>query len=138
MHVAVLGALYALFGNDPTLIVPINAAVHASCGLLIFLLARELTDQRAVGTYAGTIAATLFVIFPTALIWYGQNHKDGYMIAGSLLILLSWLKAAQLPGSLYTWLGLLVMHAGGVLLAASVRPYSLKLRRVPRPRFSEP
>ena len=126
-NVAVLGALYALFGNDPTLIVPINAAVHASCGLLIFLLARELTDQRAVGTYAGTIAATLFVIFPTALIWYGQNHKDGYMIAGSLLILLSWLKAAQLPGSLYTWLGLLVMHAGGVLLAASVRPYSLKL-----------
>lgn len=126
-NVAILAALYALFGHDPTLIIPVNAAIHALGGLLIFLLAHELSDKTSVGTYSGLIAASLFVIFPSALTWYGQNHKDGYMIAGSLLILLTWVRAVRGRYDIRGWLTLVLGHFLGVVLVASVRPYSLKL-----------
>lgn len=37
-NVALLGALYAVFGHDPTLIIPVNAAIHALGGVLVFSL----------------------------------------------------------------------------------------------------
>ncbi len=126
-NVAILGALYAIFGHDPALIIPINAAIHALGGILIFMIARELSDKEVVGTYAGVIAATLFVIFPSALNWYGQVHKDGYAIAGALLILLTWLKAMRGWDRVRDWLVLMVWYFAGVFLVASVRPYNLKL-----------
>ena len=124
-NVAILAALYALFGHDPTVIIPVNAAIHALGGLLIFLLTRELSDKASVGTYAGLIAASLFVVFPSALVWYGQNHKDGYMIAGALLILLTWVKAIRGQKDIYGWLILVLCNLAGVVLIGSVRPYFL-------------
>lgn len=124
-NVAVLGALYALFGHDPTLIIPVNAAIHALGGLLIFLLARALSDKPSVGIYAGVIAASLFVMFPSALTWYGQNHKDGYAIAGSLLILLTWVRAVMETHTIRSWLALSLIHFLGVVLIGMVRPYNL-------------
>ena len=126
-NVALLGALYAVFGHDPALIIPINAAIHALGGVLIFLLTRELSNKTPIGNYAGVIAATLFVIFPSALNWYGQIHKDGYAIAGTLLILLTWVKAVQGQCNTRHWIVLALLHAFGLALIASVRPYCLKL-----------
>lgn len=126
-NVAILGALYAIFGHDPTLIIPVNAAIHALGGVLIFLLSRELASKRPVGNYAGVIAATLFIIYPSALNWFGQLHKDGYAIAGNLLILLTWVKAVRGQADMRGWLTLLLAHFVGVLLVAVVRPYNLKL-----------
>lgn len=126
-NVAILAALYVLFGHDITLIIPINAAIHAFGGVLIFLLARELSDKSCIGTYSGLIASSLFVIFPSALIWYGQNHKDGYMIVGALLILLTWVKAVQGLDDIRGWPTLVLGHFLGMVLVASVRPYSLRL-----------
>lgn len=126
-NVAILGALYSIFGHDPALIIPINAAIHALGGVLIFLLTRELSNKTPIGNYAGVIAATLFVIFPSALNWYGQIHKDGYAIAGTLLILLTWVKAVQGQCNTRYWIVLTLQHVFGLALIASVRPYSLKL-----------
>lgn len=124
-NVAVLAALYALFGHDPTVIIPVNATIHALGGLLIFLLSRELSDKASVGTYSGLIAASLFVIFPSALVWYGQNHKDGYMIVGALLILLTWVKAVRGQEHIRGWLTLALCNFVGVVFIGSVRPYCL-------------
>jgi len=126
-NVAILGALYAIFGHDITLIIPINAGIHALGGVLVFLLARELSGKAAIGNYAGVIAATLFVIFPSALNWYGQIHKDGYAIAGTLMILLTWVKAVRGQRDFLSWLTLIAGYILGVVLVASVRPYGLKL-----------
>jgi hypothetical protein len=126
-NVAILGALYAVFGHDPTLIIPVNAAIHALGGVLIFLLARELSGKESIGTYAGVIAGSLFIIFPSALNWYGQVHKDGYAIAGSLLILLTWVKAFRESPDMRGWLMLFLAHLAGVVLVGIVRPYNLKL-----------
>ena len=38
-NVAVLGAIYAVFGHDPSFSIPIYACLHAFGGVLIFLLA---------------------------------------------------------------------------------------------------
>lgn len=126
-NVGILGALYALFGHDPTLIVPVNAGIHALGGVLIYLLARELSGNKSFGTYAGIIASGLFVIFPSALNWYGQLHKDGYAIAGTLLILLTWVKALRGELDDRGWLMLLLVHFAGVALVGIARPYNLKL-----------
>jgi hypothetical protein len=87
-NVAILGALYVLFGQDPSLAIPIASALHAFGGLFIFLLARQLANKAFIGICAGVIAGSLFVLFPSALVWYSQNLKDTYSIAGMLLTLL--------------------------------------------------
>jgi murein biosynthesis integral membrane protein MurJ len=128
INVAILSALYALFGHDPTLAIPLNAAFHALGGVLLFMLAIELAPNKAVGVCAGVITATLFVVFPSALNWYGQIHKDGFAIAGALLLLLIWVKAIkhgpEINGS---WWWLVVANVGGVVLVAAIRPYYLKI-----------
>lgn len=126
-NVAILAALYAVFGHDPTLIIPVNAAVHALGGVLVFLLAHELSGRKPIGSYAGVIAASLFIVFPSALNWYGQIHKDGYAIAGTLLILWTWVKAAHGQINPRGWLMLLLAHFAGIVLVGIVRPYNLKL-----------
>lgn len=127
-NVAVAAAVYAIFGNDPTNILPINAALHALGGLLIFHIVRLLANDNIVGTYAGIIAGALFVVFPSALSWYGQLHKDSYAIAGILLILLSFIRIHDSKShskiDLLIYCTLVVI---GVALLGMVRPYSLKM-----------
>lgn len=126
-NVAILSAVYAILGEDPAWIIPINAALHALGGLLIFLLARELSEDKHIAICAGMIAASLFVIFPSALNWYSQLHKDGYAIAGILLILLTLLKAVRRPTAIRDWIALAMGCITGLLMVASVRPYLLEI-----------
>jgi putative peptidoglycan lipid II flippase len=126
-HVTAISILYMIFGHDPTLIVPVNAAVHATGGLLIFLVTRELSGKEPIGAYAGIVASGLFILFPSALNWYGQLHKDGYAIVGTLLILLTLLKAVRRPTAVSSWIALVTCYVAGVMIVASVRPYNLKI-----------
>lgn len=125
-NVAVLALVYVLFGNDPALIVPINSALHAMAGVLVFKIVQVTANNERVGFYAGIISAALFVVFPSALNWYGQNHKDVYVILGMLLILLSLirsLKSEVLPRTLAVSFFLFLI---GVVLVGIVRPYNFK------------
>ncbi|HQS38521.1 MAG TPA: hypothetical protein PK571_09865, partial [Methylotenera sp.] len=126
-NVAILGALYVFFGHDPALVIPVNAAIHALGGMLIYQISREISGKQLIGTYAGVVAATLFVIFPSALNWYAQIHKDGYAIAGMLLIFWTWVKVLNEQYNFHGLLTLTLSQLAGVLLIASVRPYGLKL-----------
>lgn len=126
-NVAILGALYAIFGQDPALIIPINSAIHATGGVLIYLVTLEIARGARVGALAGVFAAALFVVFPSALNWYGQLHKDGYSIAGFLLVLLAWLRSVSRPLDLSESMKLLALQLMGLLLIVAVRPYGVKL-----------
>lgn len=125
-NVALLGALYVLFGEDPSLMVPVNAAIHALTGTLLFLLGRMLWPGR-VGTLAGMIAGSLYVVFPSALNWYGQIHKDGFAIAGTALVLTAWVLVEV--GRLGRWLAPVAIATAlaGLALIVFVRPYNLML-----------
>jgi len=122
-NVAVLAALYAIFGVDTLLIVPINAGLHAFSGFLILLIAQSIWRGR-IGNYAGIIIASMFVLSPTSLIWYGQIHKDGYFVAGLLLVIYSWTRAACVGVRV---IYVLLPCATGLLLCGFVRPYSLTI-----------
>lgn len=126
-NVAILGALYAVFGYDPALMIPINAALHALGGLMIFLISYQVSSDKVVATCGGMIAAILFVVFPSALNWYGQIHKDGFAIAGSLIILYSWLKAIHNDQTLTNFSLSVFINLIGIFLVLCVRPYNVKL-----------
>lgn len=125
-NVSLLAALYAIFGTDPTVIIPVNAAVHATSGLLIFLIARLLWPGK-VGVYSGVVTAILFVIFPSALNWYAQIHKDGFAIMGMLIIFYSWLKGITCSTRLKCCLWILSGNFVGIALVIFVRPYNIML-----------
>lgn len=127
-NVGILALVYAVLGADPAYIVPINAAMHALSGVLIYKISQELATHESIGFYAGIIASTLFVVFPSALSWYGQNHKDVYAIVGVLLIFLGLIRAIDLRSHSLKTLGLITLTLFlGIFLLGIVRPYSLKL-----------
>ena len=125
-NVSLLAALYAIFGSDPTVIIPVNAAVHATSGLLIFLIGRLLWPGK-VGIYSGVVTASLFVVFPSALNWYAQIHKDGFAILGMLIIFYSWLQGSQSSSKVRLVLWIVLGTLAGAILVVFVRPYNIKL-----------
>jgi len=125
-NVTVLAIMYALFGVDPTLVLPINAVLHASSGVLVLLIVRLLCPGR-VGLVAGVISAALFVALPSSLNWYAQVHKDGYAIAGTLLVLYAWLRFLNHHTDLRSIVLFVLASLAGVALILFVRPYNTVL-----------
>ena len=125
-NVAVLGALYALFGPDPSLLVPITAAVHAGGGVLVYLIARRLLPGSA-GSYGGIAAAVAYVVLPSALTWYGQPLKDAFSNAGVLLLLYSWIAGLDRRPSAACALRIAAGTAAATALIVFVRPHTATL-----------
>lgn len=125
-NVALLAAMYVLFGDAPSLMVPVNAAVHALTGILILWLGRALWPGR-VGTIGGILAAILFVIFPSALNWYGQIHKDGFAMAGVALLLTAWFWHERQALTVRTVCIAIALWLSGCAFIVFVRPYGLRV-----------
>jgi len=125
-NIAVLGFLYYLWGDDPSLVIPINAALHASGGVLLFLIGRMLVPEK-IGRISAIFVAILFVGYPSALNWYGQVHKDGYAILGLLMLIYGWMRWADCKRESSQKIVFLVMTIVGVGLIVLVRPYILQI-----------
>ena len=78
-----------------------------------------------VGKLGGLLAAICFLVFPSALQWYGQNHKDAFAIVGLLLVLDAWLAIhddryfVEVRDTIRVFLAALL----GAVLLGLVRPY---------------
>ena len=124
--IGVTSALYSLAVSEPYMLIPLNASLHATAGVVLMRIIRLLADSDFVAMYA----ALPFVIFPSAMAWYAQIHKESFYIAGTFLCLYGWLILARLD----TWksrgtrplLGLLGIFFGCLLIWV-VRPYGVKL-----------
>lgn len=126
-NVGLLAALYALFGPDPAWFIPFNAAAHAAGALMVYRLGFRLWPGYP-GQVGGLIAGIAFLVFPSALQWYGQNHKDAFAIVGTLLVLEAWLQSLSMTGISLRRLMLLVAQvAAGAVLLGFVRPYYVVL-----------
>lgn len=121
-NVALLAVLYALFGVDPMLVIPVNAALQATSAVLICKIARVIWRGEA-GIYIGVIASAIFVLSPFSIIWYGQVLKDGYSICGVLFVIYSWILLSYRGGLLKS----VAYCAIGLALCAFVRPYLVVL-----------
>jgi peptidoglycan biosynthesis protein MviN/MurJ (putative lipid II flippase) len=124
-NVGILAAVYAVFGADPVWFTPLNAGFHALGALLVLRLGTLFMPGNS-GWIAGGVAAFLFLVFPSALVWYGQNHKDSFLIAGYLLVLVAFVQALGRK----TWKGLLgdvLLLSMGCALVAIMRPHMLMI-----------
>jgi putative peptidoglycan lipid II flippase len=122
-NVAVLAAMYVLFGVDTLAIVPINAFLHVMSAMLILSIGRMAWPGR-LGRVAGFVAASLFLFAPSALLWYGQVHKDGYLILGVLLVIHGWFASELLLPKYWKSIGFPLL---GILLIIMVKPYVVLL-----------
>jgi hypothetical protein len=82
----IAGLFYALTGiHKPWVLLPFNAFLHASAGLILYILLRLLDISKKTAL----IFTVPFVIFPTSLTWVSQIHKDGLYIIGMYLTFFS-------------------------------------------------
>lgn len=85
----IAAALYVFVTPEPYMLVPLNALVHAAGGMVIYLIAYLVSQNRM----ASVVAALPFLLFPSSAIWYAQIHKDGIFALGMLLCALGWMQA---------------------------------------------
>jgi putative peptidoglycan lipid II flippase len=122
-NVGILAAIYAVLGPDPVWFIPLNAGFHALGALLILRLGLFIMPGKR-GMLAGGGVALLFLAFPSALVWYGQNHKDAFLIAGYLMTLIAFVRALG-RGTLVDVRSDLILISLGCLLVAVMRPHML-------------
>lgn len=119
---------YTLITPHPWIVIPLQASLHATSTLVLFLLMNCLTTKKK---YA-FLSILPFWLYPSAMIWYTQNHKDGYMISGAFLILYFWNNSLNVD--IWKWKNLdkiiikmIIPLVAGAFLAWLVRPYSVQM-----------
>ena len=122
-NVGLLSALYVWVGPNPAWFLPFAAAAHATGATVLYLLGSVLWPGR-VGRVGGLAAAALFVLYPSSMLSYGQNYKDPFSIAGTLLVVYGFLCAVTTSYPVRFKRTLAAMTAG-ILLIWCVRPYIL-------------
>lgn len=122
----IAAVFYVLVAPHPWVLVPLNAALHATAGLVLVRIMQSFVPD----PMHALVCALPFLAFPSAMTWYAQIHKDGYYFTGFFLSLYGWVLVARLE----TWQGRLtqVLSALGWILAGClliwiVRPYGIKL-----------
>jgi len=75
--------IFALTRSKLWLLIPLNAALHASA----FLVLSQLLNLLIKDQTKSFLCALPFLIFPSNLQWTSQLHKDGFSILGVVLIL---------------------------------------------------
>jgi hypothetical protein len=97
--IGIASAMYRLTWSEPWVLIPLNAALHATAAVLLFHLLRGfVADWRwaALGTAP-------FVFYPTVLTWVSQIHKDGFFITGYLCQFVAWANLARMDPRAWTW-----------------------------------
>ena len=121
-NVSLLAALYALFGAEPAVFIPLNAAAHATGALMLCILGPVIWPGK-IGRVGGLIGGTLYIAFPSALAWYSQNHKDAFAISGALMVLYAYLQIQQMGRTRVNLALMFSLGLVGIALIAIVRPY---------------
>ncbi len=117
---------YALIAPEPWSLIPVNAALHASAGIIVMHLLRILGTTTGIA-FAG---ALMWVAFPSSMQWVSQIQKDGYTVAGMLMVMLGWVQlwrsARSNAAPEYFFYAILLILAG-ICLAGLARAYGFEL-----------
>lgn len=110
---------YVIFGPHPWALLPLSAAVFATGGVALFSMLKrlELDDSEAI------IATMPYVFFPSALLQYGQIHKDVFCTAGVLVILWSWVSLLRIERKVREILPLIAASTLALIVISVFRPY---------------
>lgn len=122
--IGIAAAFYAFTGvREPWILLPLNAILYGLAAATLFSLLRSLSKNRNAQLLG---LAPMFIFPSTAMIW-GQIHKDVWMLSGSLLILLSYLKFTTAKGTFSELLKIVSYNYLGFFLVWLVRPYANKV-----------
>lgn len=77
---------YVVLTSKPWTLLPLNSLAFATGGVALFSMLKylELEDNEAI------LAMVPYAVFPSALLQYGQIHKDVFCTACVLVVLWSW------------------------------------------------
>ena len=105
-----VGILYKLTTPKPWVVIPVSALLHAGAALVLILLLMPFAHS------SWAIRGALpFLLFPSALGWYAQIHRDGLFCFGFFLFIYGWLVLYQekyFRGILAAWTGAFVAWLG--------------------------
>ena len=117
---------YVLLAPEPWSVIPVNATLQATGGIIVLQLLRQLGATYKIAA----ASAALWVCFPSSLQWVSQIQKDGYYFAGMLgvllgwTLLLRWTRRESHPAKFILAIGIL---ATGVVLVGAARLYGLQI-----------
>jgi hypothetical protein len=124
--VGIAAAIYALTVPQPWVLIPLNAALHATAGIILLRIIQVFLPNWKLAIWC----VLPFLLYPSAMTWYTQIHKDGFFIAGNLLFLYGWIALTQLKTWSCPWwrlfLAILWMLLGSILVWV-VRPYGVQM-----------
>jgi len=124
--VGIAAATYALTTSQPWTLIPLNAALHAAAGLALLRIIQLFVPNWRLAIWP----VLPFLLYPSAMQWYTQIHKDGYSILGAFLFAYGWALFARSqtwesrwrqPSRAVLWIVL------GGSLAWVVRPYAVQV-----------
>ena len=89
----IAGAIYAISVPKLWTTIPLNAALHATAALVLLKILLIFISRWRIAI----LFVLPFLMYPSAVTWYSQNHKDGYSIAGVFLFVYGWILLANHP-----------------------------------------
>ena len=110
---------YKIFIPKPWVLLPLSAAMFATGGLALFCMLKNLDLEDGE---AG-IALLPYLFFPSALLQYGQIHKDVFCTAGVLVILWSWVSLLKKERKDIDVAVFLILNSLALMLVSVFRPY---------------
>ena len=120
-NVGFLAALYSVFGCSPLLLLPFNAFAQSCSALLIYLIGSKSWPGRT-GNIGGGIASIVFILFLSPLVWYGQNHKDTFVLPATLGILYGYILIVNSKGKTKNFSKICLAGVGSLSVIFLMRP----------------
>lgn len=120
--VGLLSALYIFLPNEPWVLLPINAAIHALSGVLCYLILNMI----GAGALPSLLSSMLLVAFPSTLVWTSQIHRDGIYLFSVLLIFYSYFRVNRdvYRSGMYLILGIVLLALTRVYML-SILPHAI-------------
>jgi len=125
-----LAILYVFFGVHPLYAVAFNAFFHACSGVLIYLIVLEILGVKNFSKYAASFSASLFVVFPSAMTWVGQIHKEACLSTGLLLALWGIMKILSHKAGRHIAISIFCALILSLIVISSMKPYILQMLAV--------
>ncbi|MEN6348212.1 MAG: hypothetical protein ABFD08_02290 [Syntrophomonas sp.] len=125
--IGIASAIYAITTPQPWTLIPLNAALHATSGLVLLRLI-----QIFIPSWKKAIWCVLpFMLFPSAMTWYTQIHKDGLFILGILFFIWGFLALGMTwHNNKWAYISSFVYVILGSVLVWIVRPYGVQMLQV--------
>lgn len=118
--IGIAALFYYLLWPEPWVLLPLSAAMFATGGIALFSMLKclDLEDNDAL------IAMLPYLVFPSALLQYGQIHKDVFCTASVLVTLWSWVTLLRdEERTVWKVLALLAASVVALIVLSVFRPY---------------